>query len=451
MCDTMIATADATADGVTLFAKNSDREPNEAQALEWLPAADHAAGSMVRCTYIEIPQETHTHAALLSRPFWMWGAEMGVNEHGLAIGNEAVFTRLGYAKAEALTGMDLLRLALERAATAREAVSVISVLLETHGQGGNCGYKHTLHYHNSFLMADPAEAWVLETAGRHWAAKQVRGVYSISNAITIGNQWDLASPELVTTAIRRGWCRSADAFDMARCYSDRLYTRFSDARCRRSRTMALLQGEDGRVTPAAMMAALRDHGQDQRPPQRGLIGATTCMHASLGPVRGSQSTGSMVARLTQQGALVWATGTAAPCTGLFKPIWMDAGWQDSEPAPAGVYDANTRFWRHERLHRATIQDYKRRLGLYRKERDALEERLVRESLELAGAPVEERRAYTQACLAEADAAVARWTEAVTGAHGRPSASTADAPARAALAGWPHRMAWRGWNRDARMP
>ena len=98
MCDTVVATSDVTADGETLFGKNSDRDPNEAQGICFIPAADHAPDSVVKCTYIEVPQAAHTHAVLLSKPFWMWGAEMGVNEHNLVIGNEAVFTKVPYEK-----------------------------------------------------------------------------------------------------------------------------------------------------------------------------------------------------------------------------------------------------------------------------------------------------------------------------------------------------------------
>ena len=71
MCDTMIVTGELAADGVTVFGKNSDREPNEAQYIAHIPAADHPAGAQVRCTYLEIPQVKHTHAVLLSKPFWM--------------------------------------------------------------------------------------------------------------------------------------------------------------------------------------------------------------------------------------------------------------------------------------------------------------------------------------------------------------------------------------------
>src|SRR5690606_7900146 len=122
-----------TDDGV-LFAKNSDRDPNESQVLERAAAAEHPAGSTVQCTWIEIPQVPRTHAVLLSRPWWMWGAEIGANEHGVVIGNEAVFTRAAAEPEPGLLGMDLLRLALERADSAEGAVEVIVELLGRHGQ-----------------------------------------------------------------------------------------------------------------------------------------------------------------------------------------------------------------------------------------------------------------------------------------------------------------------------
>src|SRR3954447_18486615 len=164
MCDTLVASPEYTADGALWFAKNSDREPGEAQIVEQLPALIQKSATL-QCTYLEIPQESRTNEIVISRPLWMWGAEMGAIQHGVAIGNEAVFTKLPYAKV-GLTGMDLLRLALERSATARDALDTITDLIAKHGQGGGAGYRNRkFRYHNSFLIADPAEAWVLETAG----------------------------------------------------------------------------------------------------------------------------------------------------------------------------------------------------------------------------------------------------------------------------------------------
>jgi hypothetical protein len=105
MCDTIGVLLDSSA----IFGKNSDRSPNEPQAAEFYPARV-CKESDLAATYITIPQARETLAVLLSRPTWMWGAEIGVNEAGVAIGNEAVFTKGAYGK-PALTGMDLLRLA----------------------------------------------------------------------------------------------------------------------------------------------------------------------------------------------------------------------------------------------------------------------------------------------------------------------------------------------------
>jgi len=427
MCDTMVATGEATADGAVILAKNSDREPNEAQVLTHVPRARHEPGSTVRCTYVEVPQVPETYEVLLSRPFWIWGAEMGVNECGVAIGNEAVFTKEPYGKEPGLIGMDCIRLALERADTARRALQVIVELLDTYGQSGNCGFRHKTYYHNSFIVADPGEAWVLETAGRFWAAEGVRGVRSISNGLTIGGEWDMASPGLVEHAVEKGWCKSRDDFHFARCYSDFLYTRFDGCRPRQRRSTELLRAHEGHVTVETMMATLRDHGaaavaDPSWNPGRGVLMDTICVHAGLGPTRPSQSTGSLVAHLAPGLPTCWVTGTSAPCTGVFKPVYLDgAGLPDLGPDPAGTVDSGSLWWTHERLQRAVIRDYAIRSPVIRDERDALEAVFLDEAAAIAdeyrGADATERAqslaAFTRSCFERAADATARWTDAVS--------------------------------------
>jgi len=409
MCDTMIAMGNSTADGSVILAKNSDREPNEAQALVYIPAMSHAAGATVKCTFTEIPQVRETRAVMLSKPFWMFGCEMGVNDAGVAIGNEAVFTKEPYEKA-GLSGMDLIRLALERSDSAKGAVETIVELLTRHGQCASGGYQHTLNYHNSFIVADAGEAYVLETANRYWVVEQVRDTRSISNGLTIGREWDDASPDLVDHAITRGWCKSASEFHFADCYREPFYTFFSASRPRHACTSRRLREGAGHIDTPYMAGILRDHGGRDEDvgwsPARGIFGHV-CAHAGPGPIRsGSQTAGSMIAHLKPGDPTCWFTGTSAPCTSTFKPAWFNAGEQlrtDFGPEPAATFDPAVRWWRHEQLHRATLENYATRHALYRAERDALETDFFTDAQNTG-----DRGNYSHACFQRADAAEAEW-------------------------------------------
>ncbi len=412
MCDTMVAVGSATADRGVLFAKNSDREPGEAQALELVAAAEHAPGARLRCTYIEIPQASRTRRVLLSRPHWMWGAEMGANDRGLVIGNEAVFTRTPQ-QGVGLLGMDLLRLALERADSAESGVQLIGGLLEEHGQGGPAGYRDTgMRYDNSFILADPEDAWVLETAGRAWVAERVRGVRSISNGLTIHDRWDLGSSGLEAYARDQGLRRGRGVFDFARTFADPLMTRGAAAARRRGCSQSYLERRAGRIAPRDAMRALRQHGPHDRPElaRRGVL-MTVCAHASWWPTRrAGQTTASLVSHLGRRACTHFATGTAAPCTSVFKPVWLDAGLPDLGPTPGDRFDAAALWWRHELLHRRALADLPAFLAAFSPGRDELEADLVDAALESASASTGERREQTAQAFAEADVLETAWCD-----------------------------------------
>jgi dipeptidase len=377
VCDTFVIRSGDR----TLLAKNSDRDPNEAQLWEWAPAADHASGAQARTTYVEVSQVAHTHATVVSRPWWMWGAEMGANEHGVAIGNEAVFTTQKASLEPGLLGMDLLRLALERGATAREAVEVIVALLEEHGQSGPCSVEHPrFTYHNSFLVADAEQAFVLETAGREWATEEVTGRgRSISNGLTIPG--------------------------FAEQHTDRLRSRVASCGVRRELTER--GAEDARGIFGAMQV-LRDNGTGRGPRWSPLNGSMVGpnMHAG-GFLASSQTVSSWVSDLAS--GTHWATGTSDPAFSLFVPLRVDRPVGESDYATSGVSnrrDEHSLWWRHEELHRRVLRDWLRAERVVATDRDRLQRAWI------ADPPT------TEEALAEVHAARDRWLPAVAAVTGR---------------------------------
>lgn len=279
----------------------------------------------------------------------MWGAETGANEHGVVIGNEAIFTRESFVE-RGLLGMDLVRLGLERGDTAETAKNVIYELIERYGQGGRCSYKKAgVGYHNSFLIADASGAWVVEAAGQRIATKHVtHGVYAISNSISL--------PELASKSDRiRTWVAAADK--------------------RRDRVQCLAVGADD---VRSAMDVLRDHGSDDGLPRystyNGAMSAP-CMHAG-GWLAAGQTVGSLVSEWTPAGQQLWATGTAAPCLSVFRPVNVqqprDVG------APTGTPDESL-WWRFESIHRALLSADVSLREQYLADRKVTQERLLEEA------------------------------------------------------------------------
>ena len=280
MCDCLVALAPRTGAGVTLFGKNSDRPPDERQRVEWHPP--EAGGRKLRATYIEVDVGP-TLGVLGSRPEWMWGMEHGVNEAGVAAGNETIYTTpdpRGFPPA--LTGMDLVRLGLMSAGTATGVVEAICSLIDRYGQGGSGHRDRDRPYWSSFLVADASAAFVIETSGRDLEVEAVGGVRAISNRTTI------------------------PAFDAAHRHPRQPVETLVDPRLDASRRV-LASAE---VTSEAMMRHLRSH-------IGGADGWTVCMHA--GGVEAT--TASIVADLPPDPRhAVVRMALGSPCRSVYVPL-----------------------------------------------------------------------------------------------------------------------------------
>ena len=383
MCDTFAILNSSTKNGKTLFGKNSDRkDPDEVQNVVFLPGKEYSSQSEVKCTYISIPQVEKTYDVVLSQPFWMWGGEMGVNQHGVTIGNEALYTNEPYKKT-GLMGMDMLRLALERSKTAKEALSIIIDLLEAYGQGGNHGYKFALKYHNSWLITDKDQGFVLETAGEHWVWKEFTGNYNISNCITIEDKFDEISENAISNAIKKGTCSSEQEFSFKKAYDAKSVPDLLSTAIR-----VLVRGEDrrnlhykaachhvekGTATIQSIMNILRSHKENSPTPS--YSNKDVCWHAGK-LLSFSQSTNSFITETSSDDITsIWTTIGSAPCIQLYKPFFLSRSSPNSFPDLGfgfKFFKEGTEWWENEILHRLVIQNYSERLAVFEQERNSYE-------------------------------------------------------------------------------
>ncbi|KAK0049431.1 secernin-3 [Biomphalaria pfeifferi] len=324
MADLFVALPPVTEYNAVIFGKNSNRPASEIQDVIYCPAKDYTAGEKVKCTYVEIDQVTHTHAVILSKPSWMWGAEMGANDQGVAVGNAPVWTKLnGPNDLELkLLGTDIVRLSLERASTAREALEVITQLLARPGQGGPCtneAGKDGWCFHNSFLMADGTEAWLLETAGTFWVAEKItEGVRNCSNELSIRTKMDLTSPGLVEEAKKLGlYSEDMGDFDFNATFcAQSQIANFPDNntsfRYRHGKEVMDKVISTGKFRYQDMFKILRD--------EEGGI----CMMDGGFITAGSQVS-VLLPKSSSSSNVHWFTGTPNPATSIYKPFFFGPG------------------------------------------------------------------------------------------------------------------------------
>ncbi|MBI5116788.1 C69 family dipeptidase [Candidatus Poribacteria bacterium] len=362
-CDTLVALGSATADGSVILGKNSDRPADESQPLSQIPRLTHKRGASLKCQYVEIPQVEETLALIGSRPYWLWGFEHGMNECGVAIGNEAVFTKETLSDS-GLLGMDLVRLGLERGRTARQALDVMTRLLEEFGQGGSAFEHYQWQYSNSFIIADPREAYILETSGSQYAWKKVSETARISNHIAIVADWDALSPDACEHAVMNGWWHGAasERFNFSAAYRsiEAVPPQISEERLRQSGK--LLGEQSGQISPHSMMRILRNHYESEtvftpgRDPSDGKC-YSICMHAD--PV--GTTAASIVAHLrgTDHRIAYWASfGT--PCCGVFMPLYVEGKIPLALTRAGARFSEDSVWWLFKRLGDSVAQDFEGR-------------------------------------------------------------------------------------------
>lgn len=219
-CTSLIATPGATATGSSMITYAADSHVLYGELYNQ-PAADHPAGTMrpviewdTHRPLGEIPEVAHTYATIGN-----------MNEHGLTIAESTWGGRHELAGSGKIDYGSLIYITLQRARTAREAIDVMTGLVDKYGYASEG---------ESFSIADPHEVWIMEMIGKGktdpgavWVARRVPDGYISGHAnharihtFPLKDPNTLYSKDVIDFARKQGYFSGNDKdFDFSRAYA----------------------------------------------------------------------------------------------------------------------------------------------------------------------------------------------------------------------------------------
>lgn len=241
-CTNFLVSKGASADRSILITYSADSHALYGD-LNFIPAGEHIEG-----TWIDVfDGDSGKYLGKVRQARRTWQVVGLINEHQVAIGETTFGGREELMDPKGVVDYgSLMNLALQRSRTAREALQVMTSLVEEYGYASSG---------ESFSVSDPDEAWILEMIskgperkGAVWVARQVPDGYVCGHAnqarihrfpLQKGNsffdkrQTTFHSADVVSFAREKGYFQGSDAefsFANAYCPPDFGGRRFCDAR-----------------------------------------------------------------------------------------------------------------------------------------------------------------------------------------------------------------------------
>lgn len=221
----------ATADGSVLVAQNKGSEIQEGPFINRYPRQQHDSAEIIRLQNdLEIPQTNISMSwiSLQTKNGIMEGDAVAVNEHQVSIAGTVSLESDRNEKAREADPLEadgitaeFLYLALERARTAREYITLL----------GEYFNKYGIAQAKGIAIADKREVWYMETGGgQHWAAIKIPddAVWLQANGYRIGNvdpddDDAMASPGLQEFARENDlWNPNEQLFDFADAFGNKM-------------------------------------------------------------------------------------------------------------------------------------------------------------------------------------------------------------------------------------